>query len=229
MPQPIQWFYTWNSKDEVFHHILKSCFEDADDYFNLHEEKIQPSDNRFTAAATFLETQPENQLVMISDANIIVDNTLKLYEYLQLFAEYDLVAMKDDSSPTTITTDILLVRNTQKVRDYMKNHLLLKDLHYTYFQSPIFCNSQLNILEIMKSRVVHLTSFHKEETEELYDKLLIASLLVDITPLEPIIPYDIWNRIIDEHVEFNTGLPIMFFNHKSKSWQTNILLKGSQT
>jgi hypothetical protein len=224
---PITWFYTWSSKDEVFHHILKSCF-DSEEEFIIHSQKTE--DHRATAVK-FLEQQPENTHIIISQANFIVDNTQKLYKYLQILINYDLVAIKDNSSPSGIATDILFVRNTQHVRDYLKNNKAtdLNNLNYTVFNQSGFCNSQIDIQYIMKSMVLHLISYHIDENENLFDKLFIASLLIDITTLEPLIPYDIWNRIIDEHKELSTNLPIMYFNYKSKPWENNFLLKGSQT
>lgn len=228
----ISWFYTWNSKDEVFHHILKSCFEDADEYFLLHDQKVTEDDDRFSLAAKYMLTLPENQLLVISDANYIIDNTQRLHEYFQsLVADehYDFIATKDDSLLFRFNPSILLVRNTQQVREYINNletQLNPGNLKYTVFQTPLFCDSKFHLFEIMKSLVLHLISFEPDHHDALFDKLNVASGLIDITPLEPLIPYDIWNRLIDEHKEANTNLPIMYFNYKSKPWQVSM---GSQT
>lgn len=216
---PIHWFYTWNSKDEVFHHILKSCFDGSSE-FVLHSQQTETTDDRFAVAATFLESQPENELVMISDANIIVDKLSDLYEYLAATAtSYDCMIMKHD-----LINRPLLVRNTQAVRDFIKNLSTTPNpvnLKYTIFDTTLFCDSKNYFLKIMKSMVVYLISVESDQHKAFFEKLNIASGLVDITPLESLIPYDIWNRLIDEHKEANTGLPIMYFNHKSKPWQRN--------
>jgi hypothetical protein len=219
---PITWFYTWTSKDEVFHHILKSCLDSSPEHFTIHPLQIQETEDRFAIAAKFLEEQPENAHIIISDANFIADHITKLYEYLQTFIEYDIVTMKE-SDP-----NILFVRNTQKVCNYIKNistSPTSEDLNSTTFQAQTFCNSKFHLLEIMKSFVLNLISFEKDQKEALYDKLNVASGLVDITPLEPLIPYDIWNRLVDAHKEANTELPIMYFNYKSKPWYCEPTLK----
>ncbi len=216
---PITWFYTWTSKDEVFHHILKSCLDSSPEYFVPTAQKIDESDDRFIHVIRFLEQQPENARIMISDANFIVDHLSKLYEYLQTFIEYDLVTMKESDNA------ILLVRNTQKVRDYLKNNST-ESIKNTSFHDPIFCNSKYYLLEIMKSMVLHLISFDKDPNEALFDKLNVASGLIDVTPLEPLIPHDIWNRLIDEHKEANTKLPIMYFNYKTGPWQNSFSFNG---
>ena len=76
--------------------------------------------------------------------------------------------------------------------------------------------SNFGIENIMKSYVLQLLCSNNNYEDNLLEKLYTASGLIDITPMEGLIPYNIWNKLIDEHKKAQTNLPIMFFNHKSK-------------
>jgi len=93
---PITWFYTWTSKDEVFHHILKTGFEEHSDLFSVHAINLNHESNKFELILQYMLKQEENKQIMISDSNVLIDNLPKLHEYLMSFAVYDYVGLRED-------------------------------------------------------------------------------------------------------------------------------------
>jgi hypothetical protein len=231
---PITWFYTWTSKDHVFHHILKTSFEEHTDLFSVHPINLNDESNKFELILQYMLKQEENKQIMISDSNVLIDNLPKLHEYLMSFTAYEYVGLREDFRGKKISTNTMLVKNTEAVRNFFKELSegktpLPTDLNHSSFTSPQFCKSNTSVSVLVKSFVIELVSLYNTFDENYFHKLFIVSTLVDITALEPLIPYTIWNLIIDAHKQIKTDLPIMYFNYKSQPWHCEPTLKDSHT
>ena len=154
----ISWFYIWNSKDEVFHHILKTILEEHSDLFSINA--INSNDNnKFELILKFLLTQEENKQIMISTSNVLIDNLPKLHEYLMTFVQYDYVGIKEDFIGKKISTNVMLVKNTEAVRNFFKElsegkTLSPTELNHSSFTNPQFCKSNTSVTTLIKSFVI---------------------------------------------------------------------------
>ena len=240
---PIPWYYIWSPKYEVFHHILNTCidmpnlFTNKNNFFRQEDfESLYTPGQHFFAGnylkfdfiLNVLENTLDNQHLILSDADLVVDNVKELYNYLQNFLDYDLVGMKDDLTTNTINIGVLFLKNSSKLRNFIKilrdeikstgkqdqqllnKNIINSDLKYSLFDVPQMSQSNFGIDNVMKSFITQLLCSGDNYEDNLFEKLITASCLIDITPLRTLIPLKVYNSLIDFHKYHKTNLPIMF-------------------
>jgi len=162
-----------------------------------------------------LKVNPDSHIV-ISDCDLIVSHSLQLRTYLEFYMTNDITFMQDNVHDTTMNVGFGLIRSTPQTIRFFED--VLAEIIQTNGQDQTIVNSlilsftgsygRFSIPEIIQSNMYDLSnglnnfyvlqllcSNQNTYEKNLFEKLITAALLLDISDLYSLIPPDVFETL----------------------------------
>lgn len=150
------WYYIWSPKYEIFHHIIRCNFKEGyglemqglfvpqEVFSNTYKGNGQHFFAGLTIKIEFLIKYLElhqGEHIIFSDADIFVNKTAKLAEYLQSYKQYDMTFMKDNFNDDTRNIGFSLIKSTPETINFFKK--VYEEIKKTQGQDQMIVNNLL--------------------------------------------------------------------------------------
>lgn len=152
--------------------------------------------------------------VLCSDVDIIVNQPEQFSKYLEQYTTFDITFMKDNIYNNELNIGFGMLRSCPEVIHYFEK--IMKEIHDTNgldqeifnrriseFTGTVGCFSMPEVIQSNLAKefspfflLQMLCSNNKTYEENLFEKLLTASIFLDISELFPIIPYQVFNTLV---------------------------------
>ena len=220
----ILWYYVYSPKYEIFHQILSSCIEPHKG-FDLRPVFVpqEAFSNTYSSSTThffsgntvkiqcMIEALKANigQHIVVSNVDLIVQNTEALRHYIESYKKYDITFMKDNMKDDTRNIGFVFVKSTPETIAFFES--VLDEIVKTNGQDQPIVNrhllsfhgtsSMFTLPEIIQSNMFDvsipffvlqmLCSNQDTSDKNIFEKLITASKLLDITDILHLVSNDV--------------------------------------
>ena len=227
---PYKWYYVWSPKYEIFHQLLassvsesaqfdlKPCFFPQSAFSTLYNPDaahfFAGNSLKFDVIVAALKTN-KGKHIIVSDADIIVQNPDKLAAYLKKYERFDVVYMQDNFINDTLNIGFSLIKSTdttiaffEKICNEIKTtgeqdqalvnkYIEESGLIYSTFMLPWVIQSNMSIEGAIDCYVMQmLCSNNKTYEENLFEKLESALFFFDLRDVKHLIVPSVYNKLI---------------------------------
>lgn len=158
--------------------------------------------------------------VLCSDVDIIVNQPEQFSKYLEQYSKYDITFMKDNVYNNELNIGFGMLRSCPEVIHYFEK--IMKEIHDTNGQDQEIFNRRIgeftgtvgcfSMPEVIQSNlankstpffVLQMLCSNKTYEENLFEKLITATVLIDISELFPLIPFRVFNTLVQHYQNKN--------------------------
>jgi hypothetical protein len=164
--------------------------------------------------------------VLCSDVDLIVNQPEQFSKYLEHYSKYDITFMKDNIHNNDLNIGFGMLRSCPEVIHYFEK--IMKEIHDTNGQDQEIFNRRIteftgtvgcfSMPEVIQSNLATsstpffalqmLCANNKTFEENLFEKLVTATVLIDISELFQLIPYRVFNTLVQY---YQTRYPSHYF------------------